>query len=156
VELRLAATEHGDVVLVASAAHEAHLVFDPVAELEAELVLVKGDGLVGVSGGQDDVAELHRNRFLLFEDAEGTRGDVTRYLDDAAVRVEEAEAVATTRRLQRAGLRYEARAGRSEVGGDFVNVGRRVDAKRQGVDALLVRLTDAQDVLLRRALRGEV
>ena len=100
--------------------------------------------------------DADRDRLALFDLAVLPRLDVAGDLDGAAVEVEEPEAVAAAGGLQLAGLADQLHALGAELRGERVDRGGALGAERDQVEALLVGLAQADDVLLRRALGGEV
>jgi hypothetical protein len=95
------------------------------------------------------VAQLLRDVFARLQHPEGTLGDIGRYLDHTAVRVEKAKAVAPARRLQRPRLGREPHAILGKLRCKHVDRRGVGDAERHEVDAVDGRLAHADDVLLR-------
>jgi hypothetical protein len=81
--------------------------------------------------------------------------DVARNLDDAAVRVENAEAIASSRCLERSWFACETNAGRGERRGEGVYVRSGLNAKADYVEAPVRVSPETKDVPLRVALGCE-
>ena len=120
-----------------------------------EDLLVEGLRRMHVRGVDDDVAELLRNGLLLLELAVRPQFDIGRHLDEATVRIEEAQPVATARSAQLVRVAIDLDLPVDQSLGQEIHVGGRLGGEGDQVEPLLPVLTDPEDVVLRIGWRPE-
>src|SRR6185312_15344858 len=145
-----------EAVMKGIAAQKAHEVAQPVADPQAQIRLIEGDRLLEIGSVENHVRQRRWNRLAVCELPCGPIANAARQLHRAAIDVEEAEAVPSTRLIEAMGLGDQPHPRRLQSLGPAINRRMIRNGERENVESLFRSLTQAKDKRLAGPLGGKI